>query len=40
MTADKRIEEIIRAISAKDNSAAGMYHDLSGEARQKVLAEV
>ncbi len=38
MTADKRIVEIIRAISAKDNNAAGMYHDLSGEARQKVLA--
>lgn len=38
MTADKRIEEIIRAISAKDNNAAGMYHVLSGEARQKVLA--
>ncbi len=40
MTADKRIEEIIRAISAKDTSAASTYHDLSGEARQKVLARL
>ena len=37
MTADKRIEEIIRAISAKDTGAASTYHALSGEARQKVL---
>jgi carboxynorspermidine decarboxylase len=37
MGADKKIEEIIRAISAKDASAAGMYHALSAGARQKVL---
>ena len=37
MGADKKIEEIIRAISAKDATAAGMYHALSAGARQKVL---
>ena len=34
---DKKIEVIIRAISAKDATAAGMYHALSAGARQKVL---
>jgi len=37
MGADKKIEEIVRAISAKDASAARMYHALSAGARQKVL---
>ncbi len=37
MAADKQIEETIRAISAKDTSAAGAYHALSGDARKKVL---
>jgi carboxynorspermidine decarboxylase len=37
MGADKKIEVIIRAISAKDAIAAGMYHALSAGARQKVL---
>jgi hypothetical protein len=34
---EKNIEEIIRAIAAKDISAAGGYHALSGEARKKML---
>jgi carboxynorspermidine decarboxylase len=37
MGADKKIEETVRAISAKDAYAAGMYHALSAGARQKVL---
>ena len=37
MVADKKIEVIIRAISAKDATAAGMYHALSAGAKQKVL---
>ena len=37
MVADKKIEVIIRAISAKDATAAGIYHALSARARQKVL---
>ena len=32
---DKKIEVIIRAISAKDATAAGMYHALSAGARQE-----
>ena len=37
MVADKKIEETIQAISAKDATAAGMYHALSAGAKQKVL---
>ena len=37
MGADIKIEEIIRAISAKDATAAGMYHALNGSGRKKVL---
>jgi carboxynorspermidine decarboxylase len=37
MGADKKIKETIRAISAKDASAAGMYHALTGSGRKKVL---
>jgi carboxynorspermidine decarboxylase len=37
MDSDKKIEETIRAISAKDASAAGMYHALTGSGRKKVL---
>jgi carboxynorspermidine decarboxylase len=37
MGADKKIEETIQAISAKDASAAGMYHALTGSGRKKVL---
>jgi carboxynorspermidine decarboxylase len=37
MGADKKIEETVRAISAIDSSAAGMYHALSSGSRQKVL---
>ena len=34
---DKKIEVIIRAILAKDATAAGMYHALTGSGRKKVL---
>jgi carboxynorspermidine decarboxylase len=37
MAADKHIEKIIEAISAKDRSAAGRYHALSARARKQVL---
>jgi carboxynorspermidine decarboxylase len=37
MGADTKIEGTIRAISAKDASAAGMYHALTGSGRKKVL---
>jgi carboxynorspermidine decarboxylase len=37
MGADKKIEETVRAISAKDASAAGMFHALSGSGRKKVF---
>ena len=37
MGADIKIEVTIRAISANDATAAGMYHALSAGARQKVL---
>jgi carboxynorspermidine decarboxylase len=37
MGANRKIEETVRAISAKDASAAGMYHALSAGARQKVM---
>jgi carboxynorspermidine decarboxylase len=37
MGADREIEKTIRAISAKDASATGKYHALSGNARRKVL---
>ncbi|MBP1732014.1 MAG: nspC [Deltaproteobacteria bacterium] len=37
MGSDKHIEKTIRAISAKDASAAGTYQALSGDARKKVL---
>ena len=37
MAADKHIEKIIEAISAKDRSAATAYHALSDDARKQVL---
>jgi carboxynorspermidine decarboxylase len=37
MAADKHIEKIIEAISAKDRSAAIAYHALSDDARKQVL---
>jgi carboxynorspermidine decarboxylase len=37
MVVDKKIEETIQAILAKDATAAGMYHALSAGAKQKVL---
>jgi carboxynorspermidine decarboxylase len=37
MNADKQIEETIRAISARDTCAAGIYHASSDDARKKVL---
>jgi len=37
MGADKKIDETIRAISAKDASAGSMYHVLSGSGRKKIL---
>ena len=37
MGTDKKIEEIIQAILAKDATAAGMYHALTGSGRKKVL---
>ncbi len=37
MAVDRKIEEMIQAIAAKDIDAAGAYHRLPGEARRKVL---
>jgi len=37
MAAEKKIEEMIRAIAAKDIGVAAAYHTLSGGARKKVL---
>ena len=37
MAADKHIEKIIEAISAKDRSSAIAYHALSDDARKQVL---
>ncbi len=37
MAAEKKIEEMIRAVAAKDIGSAGRYHALSAESRRKVL---
>jgi len=37
MSVDGKIQEITRAIEAKNKSAAGLYHSLSGDLRKKVL---
>lgn len=37
MNVEKKIEEIIREVAAKDTGAAGWYHALPGDARKEVL---